>query len=245
MTGLGTRLLLVFLCFIGSAFGAEQVYLAVPLSMQPYFIAESGTGLTYETVEAAFAVQGRKIFPVFISERDSKGVLSRYEHIDCAGFQTERDSEDWFATDDIFPFHVHAVTLAGNKIELNSITDLKDTTVVGYLGTSEELGTEFRAVAQENPRYREIYNHRAQVKLLLHNRVQVIIADRLLVDWYVRYLARELDRSVELTFHDLFPASQMKFACRRSDLIQDFMQGLEEIKRNGKLEEIKSRYVNL
>lgn len=45
--------------------------------------------------------------------------------------------------------------------------------MIAYTGALRHLGPEFDPAVSDNPRYREIYNHRAQVKLLLKNRVQV------------------------------------------------------------------------
>lgn len=238
------HLLLVLLWVVGPVLGADQVFLAVPLSMQPYFIVETSEGLAYETMDAAFATRGRQVFPVYISERDlNEDLLARRPDIDCAGFQSGKESEDWFVIDDVFPFQDHAVTLAANNIEINDFTDLKDKKIIAYVGVKERSGAEFRAVIEQNPEYREINNHRAQVKLLLKNRVQVIIADKLLVDWYVHYLAQESEEPAELIFHNLFPPGSLRFACRERELLQDFIDGLEEIRRNGKLDKIRSRYI--
>jgi polar amino acid transport system substrate-binding protein len=230
--------------FAGQALGADQVFLAVPLSMQPYFIVATNKGYAYEIMEAAFAASGRKVFPVYLSERNlNEELLDLRQDIDCTGFQSTKKKEDWFVMDDIFSFHDYAITLAANNIQINDIADLIDKKVIAYLGASEQLGAEFRAAMAENPRYREIYNHRSQIKLLLKNRVQVIIADKLLVDWYVGYLTRELEQPTELTFHDLFPPGSLRFACRQPELLHDFTKGMEQIRRNGKLDKIRSQYI--
>jgi polar amino acid transport system substrate-binding protein len=237
------RLLPVLLWSVQPVLGADRILLAVPLSMQPYFIVESGTGLAYETIQAAFAANGREVFPVYVSERDlGSDLLARHPDIDCAGFQSTKDNPDWFAIDGAFPFHDYAVTLAANNIEIDQISDLKDKKIIAHIGVKEQFSDEFRAAIAENPQYREIYNHRAQISLLLKNRVQVIIADKLLVNWYVRYLTGKSLEPPELTFHNLFPPTRLKFACRQQEVLQDFIGGLEKVRRNGDLEKIFSRY---
>lgn len=224
--------------------GERPVYLAVPLSLQPYYIAPSDEGLAYETLKAAFAVQGRDVFPVYVSQKDLPGVLGRRTHIDCAGHQTESDSAQWHAIDELYPYHDHVITLADQGIQIRDAGDLLNLKVLADLGSKEEYGSDFRELMARNPRYREIYNHRAQVKLLLRGRVQVIIADRLLVDWYVRYLTQESGEPAELTYHELFPPGRLKFACRNPELVRQLNEGLEAIRRNGELARIRSRYLD-
>lgn len=233
----------VLLWAMGPVLAADKVFLAVPLSMQPYFIAESSSGLAYESIEAAFAARGHQVFPVYISERDlDENILDKRPDIDCAGFKSARDSEEWFSVDDYFPFHDHAVSLAANNLQIDNIADLQDKSVIAYRGARKQLGAEFSALMAENLQYREIANHRAQVKLLLKHRVQVIIADKLLIEWYVRYLDLELEEPAELAYHDLFLPVHLRFACRQPGLLQDFRSGLEEISSKGELDKIFSRY---
>ena len=85
--------------------------------------------------------------------------------------------------------HDFAITRPG--VEVTSLEDLRRKRVLGYVGALWYLGDEFRSAMKDNPQYREIDNHRAQVRLLLQGRVDVIVADRLLISWYVDYLRGE------------------------------------------------------
>ena len=104
------------------------------------------------------------------------------------------------------------------------------------------LGPEFRETVAKNPRYREINNHRAQIKLLLKKRVDVIIADRRLVEWYLKYLEGETGVHVPVTFHDLFRPAGRALACRDKALADEFASGFKAIEANGVLGEILERY---
>ena len=121
------------LCTVGPVLGSDQVFLAVPLSLQPYFIAESGEGLTYETVQAAFAAKGRRIFPVYVRRRDRTDLLARRQQVACAALQTERDSQDCFSVDDLYTHHHQAVSLTANGIEIRDVNDLKDKRIIASL----------------------------------------------------------------------------------------------------------------
>ena len=236
-------LLLAFFGVAAPALSAEPVHLAVPLSLQPYYIPLSDEGLAYETLVAAFAARGRTVLSIYVSDRQNAKVLDRHPKVDCSVLQSQADSEKWFAVDEVYPLHDYVATLASSNLTIDDVVDLKDKSVIGYQGASEQLGAELRAAIQENPYYREINNHRAQVKLLLNKRVQAIIADKLLVEWYLDYLAEEYGERVQVIYHDLFPPSRLKFTCRGRAFLEDFAAGLEDIKRSGQLDAIRSRYL--
>lgn len=244
MVTTGARLLLIFLCGLVPARGDEAVTLAVPLSLQPYFIPVLDEGLEYEAIVAAFAARGRTIQPFYISQRKNARVLDRHPTVDCAVLQSAADAATWFAADEVFSFHDFAATLTVNRLQIRDVDDLRGKKIIGYVGSLNQLGSEFRDAVQDHGRYTEVSNHRAQVQLLLANRAQVIIADRLLVEWYLDYLAKENGlAAAEVEFHDLFSPIRLKLACRRQDLIDDFTAGLEVIRRNGQLDAIRERYL--
>ncbi len=234
---------MVLLSLAGPALGGRQVFLATPLSLQPYYIPRTDQGLIYETIKMAFAASGYQVSPVYVSQREVTHILARRPDIDCAGYQMARDGDNLFTADEPYAFNSDAVTNAGNHVRLNGLSDLKGKSIIAYRGAQKFLGDKYRHAVAGNPHYREIFNHRAQVKLLLKNRVQVIIADHLLVEWYVRYLAQESSEEYKLTYHELFPPLQTRFACRDSELLGAYKAGLEEIRGNGELEKIRSRYV--
>ena len=243
---LATLLSAALLGFTGNSPG-KDVVLAVPISLQPYFIPITDTGLAFETIEAAFGTQGLTVRPALINSRENferwDRILSGDRGIDCAALLTEPQTRGWYSVDDAYAFHDHAFTLAARGLEIDRVDDLSGKTVIAYLGASGLLGPEFREVSAQNPRYREIGNHRAQVKLLLAGRVDVIIADRLLTRWYLEHLRTDSGQSMDVTFHDLFPPSPGKFACHSRELIDAYSAGLEAIRASGKLESIRSSYL--
>ena len=237
-------MMLTGLLLAANSVRGEGVVLAVPLSLQPYFIPVSDKGLAYETILAAFETQGLEVRPMFVSPKNYTQALARDPKIDCAGLLTEAEAEGWYAVDDIYAFHDYAATLSVNHIKLNEIRDLSDKKIIAFHRARNYLGPAFRDTVKDNPRYREILNHRASVQLLLRGRVDAIIADKLLIAWYLNYLAEETgSEPFGVTFHDLFSPQKRKFACRRQELIDRFATGLEVIRANGTLKAIRSAYL--
>ena len=87
----------------------------------------------------------------------------------------------WEVAESTQRLHDFAITRAG--IRLSTLDDLKNKRILAYSGAARFLGAAFRSVIEGNPEYREINNHRAQVRLLLQGVIDVIIADRFLVSW--------------------------------------------------------------
>ena len=85
--------------------------------------------------------------------------------------------------------HDYALTAPDRKLE--GLEDLRNGRVLAYPGATRLLGPRFREVVADDPEYREIVSHRAQIRLLLRGRVGVVIADRLLAECYLDYLAQE------------------------------------------------------
>jgi polar amino acid transport system substrate-binding protein len=226
--------------------GPPAVTLAVPVSMQPYFIPHRQTGLTYDVVREAFAARGRKVQPVYVSPRNNRVVLSRDAGVDCAALLDESGRAKWPAVLEVHPFQDHAITLTATGLTLDRIEDLRDKTLVAFGGASRVLGPAFQAVAHDNPRYREVGNHRAQLRLLLSGRVEVVVADKRLVEWYLEYLRDyekdQHDGQLSVTYHNLFDPVDYYFGCRRREILDEFQAGLESIRDNGKLARIRAHY---
>lgn len=244
----GSRFTALALLLNASWAWAGSLVLAVPLSLQPYFIPITDAGLSYETVVAAFKTQGIDVQAMLINPRVSsnqwKSLTSAGGGIDCSAFMKPEQVGDWFAVDDVYAFHDQAISLQSKALEIKQISDLKDKSIIAYDGASQSLGPEFLEMAQHNPRYREIGNHRAQVQLLERGRVDIIISDKLLTQWYLKHLAEENGTPIAVSYHDLFPPELRKFACRTSALTNAFSAGLKVIRENGTLQKIQAKYLN-
>lgn len=235
-----------FLCVlafsIGTAQAGETVTISVPVSKQPYFIPIESEGLVHDTLAAVFATSGRQVLSFYVSSLDNTGILDRQEKVDCASYQPAEVAERWFAADQTHPLHDVVVTLASRRIQIDSADDLRNKKVLGFSGANRVLGADFREAVQSNPQYREVQNHRAQVRLLTANRVDAIIVDRLLVEWYLDYLEGGRDPVPEVVFHEIFPESRLWFVCRTQELVDEYIRGVEELRHSGKLDEIRARY---
>lgn len=228
------------LLFTACCLRAGEVVVAVPLSMQPYFLPIERSGLAYDTIVAAFAARGNEVRPLYVSSRKIQKLVSEDSRADCIPMVSPGYEHGWSIGQRVRLLHDFAITRPG--VEINSLRDLKRKRVLGFAGAIWYLGDAFRSVMQGNPRYREIDNHRAQVRLLLQGSVEVIVADRLLTSWYADYLRGEGRTDTELVFHDLFDPVAHEFICRSPELVAEFNDGLTQILEDGTLEGILEKY---
>lgn len=208
--------------------------------MQPYFLPFKGSGLAYDMIRAAFAARGYRVRPLYVSSRQINKLLTDDSRADCVPMVSLGSGHGWSIAKRVYLLHDYVITRPG--VQLNSPDDLKNGRVLAYPGALWLLGDEFRSVLKDNPRYREINNHRAQVRLLLQGNVEVIIADGLLVAWYLDYLRNEGMVNTEVVFHDLFEPVARDFFCRSPDIAAQFSAGMEQIIKDGTLSAIQKRY---
>jgi ABC-type amino acid transport substrate-binding protein len=226
--------LAVGLCF------SDEVVVAVPLSMQPYFLPIQGRGLEYEAIQAAFAARGHGVRPLYVSSRRIEELITDDSLVDCVPMVLSGSERGWAVTESTQRFHDVAITRAG--FGLTTLHDLKNKKILAYSGAARILGNEFRSVIAGNDKYREINNHRAQVRLLLQGVIDVIIADRLLVSWYLDYLRKEGDAIPPVAFHDFFEPVAHEVICRRSSIAAELSAGFALILKDGTLNDILARY---
>jgi len=219
---------------------AAEVVVAVPISLQPYFLPFKGSGLAYDMIRAAFAAQGHTVRPLYVSGRTLTDLIRDDSRADCIPMISTGAEHGWSRTRSTRLLHDFAITRPG--IQLSEMEDLKTKRVLAYEGARIYLGERFRAAVSDSPSYREIYNHRAQVLLLLQGSVDVIVADGLLTSWYLNYLKEQDGKDTEVVFHDLFAPVAHDFICRRAELAAEFSTGLSQIAKSGELDTILRRY---
>jgi polar amino acid transport system substrate-binding protein len=210
------------------------------LSLQPYFLPYHDSGLAYDTIRAAFFVHGHRVLPVYASRRRVEALLDEESDVDCLPMIAPGFEHGWHAVRGAHFTHDYAITAPGRP--LRGLEDLANGRVLAYPGAQELLGEPFREVVARNPHYREINSHRAQLHLLRRGQIDVVIADRMLAEWYLEYLAAEDGAELEFRFHRLFEPVWHDFVCRDPAVSAAFSAGLEQITADGTLSAINAKY---
>ncbi|WP_286234153.1 substrate-binding periplasmic protein [Thalassotalea sediminis] len=136
-------------------------------------------------------------------------------------------------TDKYLPFEDVAISLKENKLEINTIDDLVGKKIIAYQHAKSVLGEEFAKITTQ-ANYEEMGLRELQVKLLVNNRVDVIIGERRVINFIINKLYPEK----EITVHHLFPIVHYGGVIRDKTLAAKFNQSLNKMIASGEYQNI-------
>lgn len=135
-----------------------------------------------------------------------------------------------------------AVHLTGNEFTINSISDLKDKSIIAHQRARLFYGKEFGEIAKTT-NYQETARQKAQVLMLFRERIDVIVLAHEIFHYY-RNTAEYTEKAKPYTaskifgekfgFHNVFWDKQVR---------DDFNAGLKAIRENGTYAKILQKYL--
>jgi len=244
MTLLTIRTLLM-VCLVmssGSAFARE---LKIVFSQYtPPYVFENGTGIVVDVVRAAFEPAGHNVIPVYAPiSRAFK--LFADNQVDGTTIIQESSGLKAYYSDNFMQYHNRAFALKARNLEVHSIDDLANKSVVGFQAAKIYLGKEFDHMASGNPKYKEMAQQEAQTHMLLLGRTDIAVMDESIFRYYrVKLIAEgKADRMQEIDAFDIFPPTPYKTAFRDAKLRDEFNNGLATMRKNGRYDAIYRKYV--
>ncbi|MCC5825746.1 transporter substrate-binding domain-containing protein [Alkalimonas sp.] len=234
----------------------DQATLLVALGADkpPFVLSDSETisGLEVDIFREAMAGSGYQIEFVALPFHQLNRALLLFADLDiAAGVGTEFFDKLHYV--DKFSYYENvAVSRASSGIQLESIRDLQQYSVVSWQGASQPatpLGPVFHhlyGAAERQPHrgYQELSQY-SQNAMFWLGRTDVIVVDRAIFSWYRRLLADSKDTSVEVNIHPLFPERQYtKVAFRDAGLADVFAAGLEQLKASGRYQQLYQQYLD-
>jgi polar amino acid transport system substrate-binding protein len=203
---------------------------ALGLPRPPYVDLSENSGLEYEIIGAALQKVGIELKPVFASLSRSE-VLFRQGDVD--GISSYKNAHlEGYASNPYIDYYNVAATLKKKHIALSKIEDLSHYSVAGFQTSKERLGPKYQRMADANPRYTEVATQESQIEQLLRGRVDVIVADVLIIKSYQRVLKEKFGLDSEIEIHDLFPVNSYVVFFRDKNSRDLFNQGLKMIRQN-------------
>jgi polar amino acid transport system substrate-binding protein len=128
-----------------------------------------------------------------------------------------------------------AVTRAKAAIVLEQMTDLRGRAVVAYQKASEVLGEDFRSALQDTA-YLEMADRERQLDLLSNNKVDVVVGDRRVLE----YFSRKNYGEGKIAVHDIFPQTSYPGAFWDAELTRSFNRVLKQMREAGQLQKYYS-----
>ncbi len=222
---------------------AGEVDLAVGLSLAPYVFTDSWSGLEYDIVKEALALEGETVRPHLMPLARVAPELQA-GRVDAAMTMRQDSGVEAYYSDVHITYRNYAITLASRHLAIASVADLAGKSVVAFQGAAKYLGPDYAAMAAHNPRYHEEAKQVVQPLLLYLGRVDVVVADRNIFGWFAgdpSVTARANTRQ-PLEFNPIFPPTEYRVAFADAGLRDRFDRGLARLRQSGEYRRIVARY---
>ncbi|MBL0319350.1 MAG: transporter substrate-binding domain-containing protein [Alphaproteobacteria bacterium] len=238
------RILLLFILGILLPFvvEAKEVRVAFGQSVPPYIIQDSNSGIEMDIIREALAYKGHKLIPVYVT---FSNITSSFidKNVDAVATVNDKIGMDGYFSDVVITYKNYAITLASNKLKINSINDLRKGKVSAFQLATRYLGNEYATAVLENPDYREKQDQIIHVKLLYDNQVDAVITDKAIFQYYTRKLKNKISTHQDVTYHQIFPWNDYKTIFRDKVLRDDFNEGLKNLRTSGRYKKIFVEYL--
>jgi polar amino acid transport system substrate-binding protein len=171
--------------------------------------------------------------------------------VDLAVSVRGSDGRGAYFSDEFVTFENIAISRRDRHIVLKSIADLDRYTFAIWQNGWRDLGPAFEARYRPSadgrfpPNYFQPTNQQAQNKMFWYGRVDVIVVDKQVFEWYRKQFSTEFDTAVELDRHAIFdPVTGFKVAFRDRGLRDAFNRALRAMRKDHSYERILERYAS-
>lgn len=222
--------------------GAKDLVVGVPRSVPPYVIPETWGGIEYEVVKQALALSGHTLNPkLTVLARVPKEMSAG--DIDAGLTMRPETGVDACYSDSHVTYRNYVITLESNKLDINSVADLSDKSVVAFQNAHIYLGEDYARAVGKSSNYREEANQVVQALLLYSGRIQAVVADYNIFRWYAAEVRGKVDVTQKLHLHPVFPPTDYHVAFRDPAICAQFNSSLAKLKSSGEFDRIVSRYL--
>ncbi len=201
---------------------AKDIKMAIGLSLPPYVLTESNSGLEVDIVRAALAVKGHTMTPLYVP---FARVATTVEQKQADGALTVNETSGLSSvhfSDSHITYQNMAITLKESNLTIKNIADLKGKSMAAFQNARIYLGDEYKAIADAGgSNYNEIANQESQVAMLFIKRAQVAISD-INIFKYFKERVKNADTNKEYVLHEIFAPTNYKVAFSDKQVRDDF-----------------------
>ncbi len=146
----------------------------------------------------------------------------------------------------IFRYSDVAISKKSSQFTISKIADLQGKSIAAYQGAKDLLGSEFKDMAQSNPKYTEHAHPRETTYLLLADKKEIRVGD-INIFWYdinnQYYIKTEKIDLGHFEIHYLWPDVYSHMAFKDQELRNSVNKVFEELKASGKINAIYASYL--
>ncbi|QNM96200.1 substrate-binding periplasmic protein [Chitinimonas koreensis] len=234
------RWLLVCLAWACSAAGAP-LRVGFGTDKPPYVFEQTRSGLEVELVTEALRRAGYEVEPFFAPMERLHRMLESGS-LDAIATTNANSGIKAHYSEPYIEYHNVAVALAARQLDIRTIADLGRYSVSAFQRARQLLGPEFGAMAAANPGYREEAQQIVRNRLLFAGRIDVVVGDRRIIEYFNRQVAEQVDVGQALRWYPLFPPTPYRVGFREVEPRDRFDAGLAALRRDGGYAAIERRY---
>ncbi|WP_339905681.1 substrate-binding periplasmic protein [Pseudomonas guineae] len=230
-----------FLLAYSLAASAQSLRVGFGTNKPPYIYENQPRGLEYDIVMAAAQLGGLEPVAYYAPMGRLNLMLSKGQ-IDVIATTNELSGGAGFYSDVYIRYQNVAVALRSRSLDILRISDLGKYSVNAFQRARFLLGSEFQAMAESNPRYREEAFQIARNRMLYSGRVDVVVGDMRILRYFNREVYTQVDVSQPLALYPIFAPTDYKLGCRQQADCERLNQGLAALRQSGEYEAIERRY---
>ncbi|WP_162558618.1 substrate-binding periplasmic protein [Saliniradius amylolyticus] len=232
--------LMMAVCVTNKAHAQIELLLAVGWTKPPYVIQHNGSGFEMDFIKAVMADAGYSVKPVYVPFGRSSQILFDGE-VDGAFTQSHNiASVAPLLSEPYISYQNVAITLSDADIELGSVDELREYSVVAFQRAEDILGEAYADAINQSPVYTELANQEQQVQMLLEGRMDVAIMDVNIFNYLAKkWLLKPLN---EVDVHYLFPATSYAMGLKDGKVREAFNRALERFKASERYRQLIQQY---
>lgn len=234
-------IVVMFAFFHAASYAAEQINVVVGLAKPPYVFEKNNEGYELELVSHILNKINKTPNFIFVPFGRSPKMFTA-DDIDAiltSNKQLMHGSD--MLSDTYITYQNVAISLKENNFQLKRISDLRNYSIASFQSAHKILGEEFAIASVYSPMYTQVNNQKKQLELLMKKRVDVIIIDINIAQYYLNLLTEtSLKDSVKI--HTIFPPSEYSLAFKDKSMIKPFNHALKSFKNSKTYIELKNKY---
>ena len=208
----------------------------------PYVFLDSDNGIDNQIVKKSFEAANVSVeFEKVPYIRVRMNYVS--QHIDCASSTDESANLHGNYSNSYIDYEDAVYKLKSSNLpSVQKVSDLENYKVLAFQDARIYLGRDFRLMASVNKNYYEINDQKKQVEFLLNGKVDYIVGDIHVIEYYYNKIERNkihhLNIDSEFEKYPVFEKLKYKIVCKDKENTEKFNEGFEKIQKNGVLQSI-------
>ncbi|MFM6929113.1 MAG: substrate-binding periplasmic protein [Bdellovibrio sp.] len=235
-----TLVILILTLTASMGWSLTPLKVAFSLEKSPYVIRSTGSGLEVEILRLIFADMGYDVVPAF--QPPARSVRSlELGRVDAMA--TITNMPKFHLSKPYITFRNFAWTLKHKGIQLKTMSDLSKYRIIAFQNARYFLGSDYEKAADKSPNYQEYSDQNRQLKMLLSNRVDIIICEERVLAENKKILSEESKTlTPQLDKHVLFQESNYSVAFKNVKLRDAFNGSLEKLESHKAFDKIYKKY---